>query len=87
MEMLEEETQAYEIGSMSFHQYMTSREFVYHTNPVPEEPIPEETYGIPAVDIRLVCIQAGVNVEQSLDALRRNNGDIVNSIMELVTEP
>jgi NACalpha-BTF3-like transcription factor len=39
--------------------------------------------GIPGVDIRLVSQQAGVTAEQALDALRRNTGDIVNSIMEL----
>ena len=50
--------------------------------PVPLDPIPD-TDGIPGVDIRLVSQQAGVTAEQALDALRRNTGDIVNSIMEL----
>jgi len=39
--------------------------------------------GIPGVDIHLVSQQAGVTAEQALEALRRNTGDIVNSIMEL----
>ncbi len=45
--------------------------------------VPEDTDGIPGVDIRLVSQQAGVDIPQALYALRRNNGDIVNSIMEL----
>jgi NACalpha-BTF3-like transcription factor len=51
---------------------------------VPESatPIPDAD-GIPGVDIRLVSQQTGVTAEQALDALRRNTGDIVNSIMEL----
>lgn len=57
-----------------------------HSDPVPEEPIPEDTGGIPARDIRIVCTQTGMSVQQCLDALRRNNGDIVNTIMELVED-
>jgi NACalpha-BTF3-like transcription factor len=86
MEMLEQEPQSYGFGSMSFHQYATSREFVFYSNPVPEGPMPADIDGIPGVDIRLVSRQTGLTDEQSLDALRRNNGDIVNSIMELVSD-
>lgn len=50
--------------------------------PEPLVTIPD-TDGIPGVDIRLVSQQTGVTAEQALDALRRNTGDIVNSIMEL----
>ena len=50
----------------------------------PVGPIPADTDGIPGRDIHLVCQQTGVSVEQSLDALRRHNGDIVNSIMDIV---
>ena len=57
-----------------------------HNTNVSEEPIPENTDGIRASDIRLVSTQTGMNVQQCLDALRRNNGDIVNSIMELVED-
>lgn len=50
--------------------------------PEPLVTIPDAD-GIPGVDIRLVSQQAGVTAQQALDALRRNTGDIVNSIMEL----
>lgn len=50
----------------------------------PVGPIPADTDGIPGRDIHLVCQQTGVSVEQALDALRRHNGDIVNSIMDIV---
>ena len=52
----------------------------------PVGPLPADTDGIPGRDIRLVSQQTGMTDEQCLDALRRNNGDIVNSIMELVNE-
>ena len=83
---------------INFHEYMTSRMFTSysntfvgynhtsHSDPVPEEPIPDDTGGIPARDIRIVSTQTGMNVQQCLDALRRNNGDIVNTIMELVED-
>ena len=48
--------------------------------------VPPDTDGIPGRDIRLVSQQTGMTDTQSLDALRRNNGDIVNSIMDLVNE-
>ena len=91
MEILEE-TEEHEIGSRSFHEMMTSREFrtityssAFNFPPVSEEPMPEDTHGIPARDIRLVSQQTGLTNQQCLDALRRNNGDIVNTIMELCT--
>jgi NACalpha-BTF3-like transcription factor len=91
MEILKQEIQDCEFGSMSFHQYVSIRQFVLHAHenpvpqdPVPEEPVPADVDGIPGIDISLVSRQAGVSHEQSLEALRRNNGDIINSIMELV---
>jgi len=94
METLEEAPPEYEINSrINFNEYMISysnmrisRIDTTHNTHVPEEPIPENTDGIPATDIRLVSTQTGMNVQQCLDALRRNNGDIVNSIMELVQD-
>ena len=94
METLEEATPAYGIHSrINFNEYMSSYSNVHishidtsHNTHVPEEPIPENTDGIPATDIRLVSTQTGMNVQRCLDALRRNNGDIVNSIMELVQD-
>jgi NACalpha-BTF3-like transcription factor len=94
METLEEASPEYEINSrINFNEYMISYSNMRvehidtsHNTDVPEEPIPENTDGIPATDIRLVSTQTGMNVQQCLDALRRNNGDIVNSIMELVED-
>ena len=94
METLEEAPLAYEIRSrINFNEYIQfghNRQIGHidtsHNTHVPEEPIPENTDGIPASDIRLVSTQTGINVQQCLDALRRNNGDIVNSIMELVQD-
>lgn len=93
MEILEEAVPAYGINSrINFNEYMSSYSMpishvdTSHNTDLPEEPIPENTDGIPAVDIRLVSTQTGMNVQQCLDALRRNNGDIVNSIMELVQD-
>jgi NACalpha-BTF3-like transcription factor len=50
----------------------------------PVGPIPADTEGIPGRDIHLVCQQTGVSIQQALDALRRHDGDIVNSIMDIV---
>ena len=54
------------------------------TDTDPVDPLPQDTDGIPGTDIRLVSQQTGLTHAQCLDALRRNNGDIVNSIMDLV---
>lgn len=72
-------------GSDRIHEY-AQRYFatVSNTLPVARQPVPPDADGIPGTDIRLVSEQAEVTAEQALETLNRHNGDIVNSIMELV---
>ena len=43
----------------------------------------QETHDVNIQDVRLVSEQSGCDISQAIDALIRNDGDIVNAIMEL----
>jgi NACalpha-BTF3-like transcription factor len=45
----------------------------------------EQTYIIDDIDIELVMSQANVSHDIALDALKKNNGDIINAIMMLTS--
>lgn len=66
--------------------YLTATSSMSDTPVVARQPVPPDADGIPGIDIRLVSEQAEVTVEQALESLNRHNGDIVNSIMELISE-
>lgn len=66
--------------------YLTATSSMSDTPVVPRQPVPPDTDGIPGTDIRLVSEQAEVTIEQALDTLKRHNGDIVNSIMDLIRQ-
>lgn len=66
--------------------YLTATASMSNTPPVARQPVPPDTDGIPGVDIRLVSENAEVTIEQALDTLKRHNGDIVNSIMDLIRQ-
>lgn len=57
-----------------------------YSAPVPQQApaVPEEDEdGIEGKDIELVMQQAGVTREKAVEAIKSNNNDIVNAIMEL----
>lgn len=51
-----------------------------------EEEEPEDEEGLEANDIEMVMSQANVSRAKAIRALRANDNDIVNSIMELNVE-
>uniref|UniRef100_A0A2H8TJM7 Nascent polypeptide-associated complex subunit alpha n=1 Tax=Melanaphis sacchari TaxID=742174 RepID=A0A2H8TJM7_9HEMI len=61
------------------------------SRPMVSQPIQEEEEeegeidykGVEEKDVDLVCAQAGVTKRKAIDALLRNNNDIVNAIMDL----
>ena len=66
--------------------YLEAQSNMSNTPLVPRQPVPPDADGIPGTDIRLVSEQAEVTAEQALETLNRHNGDIVNSIMELISQ-
>lgn len=50
-----------------------------------EDEEPEDEEGVPAKEIEIVMAQAGVDRKKAVRALKNNNNDIVNSIMEVIS--
>jgi len=74
-------------GSDRIYEYARRYSEAYsNTPPVARQPVPPDADGIPGTDIRLVSEQAEVTAAQALETLNRHNGDIVNSVMELISQ-